>query len=88
MFFSIIFIVLGYAIQIYSYALLIYILMSWVPGLYHTWFGRELGKIIEPYLAIFSFVKPFGIFDFRPLVAWFGLQGMLYLLSYVAGLVG
>ncbi|SFB95196.1 YggT family protein [Fructobacillus durionis] len=84
---SMIFIILSYVIQIYSYALVIYILMSWLPGLYHTWFGRELGKIIEPYLALFSFIKPLGILDLRPLVAFFGLEALSFALAYLQALV-
>ncbi|MBS9334508.1 YggT family protein [Fructobacillus sp. M1-13] len=73
-------VILAYAIQIYSYALVIYILMSWIPRLYHTWFGRELGKIILPYLKLFSFIKPLGFLDLRPLVALLVLEGIV---SYV-----
>ncbi|MBS9338446.1 YggT family protein [Fructobacillus sp. M2-14] len=66
--------ILLYAIQFYTYALLIFVLMSWVPRLYSTWFGRELGKLIRPYLNLFSFIKPLGFFDFRPLAALIVLQ--------------
>ncbi|WP_238479260.1 YggT family protein [Fructobacillus papyrifericola] len=83
-----VFVILRYAIQLYSFALVIYILMSWLPGLYHTWFGRELGKIIEPYLGLFSFIKPLGFLDLRPLIALLVLQGIEdYLLPMLLALV-
>ncbi|MCO0832207.1 YggT family protein [Fructobacillus sp. W13] len=66
--------ILLYVIEFYSYALLAFVLMSWVPRLYNTWFGRELGKLIRPYLNLFSFIKPLGLFDFRPLAAFLVLE--------------
>ena len=37
------------AFQIYMYALIIYILMSWFPGARESTFGEFLGRICEPY---------------------------------------
>ena len=42
--------VLQSAIQIYSYALIIYILLSWFPGARESKFGDFLARICEPYL--------------------------------------
>ncbi len=62
--------ILYYAMQYYQYALLIYILMSWVPNLYHSKFGRVLSAICEPYLEPFRKIIPsFGGFDFSPIFA-------------------
>lgn len=79
------------AIQIYSIALVIYILMSWVPSTRETSFGRLLGRIAEPYLGFFrKFIPPFGMIDFSPIVALLALQligrgiGQIYLILFRA----
>jgi len=62
--------IIASVIQIYSYALIIYILMSWFPNARETSIGRFLATICEPYLAPFSkFVPPIGMLDLSPLVA-------------------
>lgn len=67
--------VIMYAISIYSILLVIYILMSWIPSLRETGFGRFIGKIVEPYLSFFrSFIPPLGMIDFSPIIAIFALR--------------
>lgn len=67
--------IITYAISIYSVLLVIYILMSWVPSLRETGFGRFIGKIVDPYLAFFrSFIPPLGMIDFSPIIAIFALR--------------
>ncbi|MFD6510032.1 MULTISPECIES: YggT family protein [unclassified Bacillus (in: firmicutes)] len=67
--------VLQYAIQIYSYALIIYILLSWFPGARESKFGDFLARICEPYLEPFrKFIPPLGMIDISPLVAIFTLN--------------
>ncbi|MCZ2258858.1 YggT family protein [Sporosarcina sp. G11-34] len=64
-----------YAISIYSFLLIIYILMSWVPSLRETKFGVFVGKIVEPYLSFFrQFIPPLGMIDISPIVAIFALR--------------
>ncbi|MCP1640144.1 YggT family protein [Streptococcus gallinaceus] len=41
------------AIEIYSYVLLAYVLMSWIPGLYETWFGKLVIWLVKPVLQPF-----------------------------------
>ena len=56
------------------YLLYIY-LMSWVPSMRETGFGRILGKVVEPYLAFFrQFIPPLGMIDISPIVAIFALR--------------
>ena len=63
------------AISIYSFLLIIYILMSWVPSMRETAFGKFLGKVVEPYLAFFrQFIPPLGMIDISPIVAIFALR--------------
>ncbi|GBG93942.1 cell division membrane protein [Ligilactobacillus salitolerans] len=71
--------------QLYSLAILVYVLMSWFPGAYQTSFGGFLGRICEPYLSLFNFIPPiFGI-SFAPWVALIVLElverGLMYLLA-------
>jgi len=59
-----------FALNLYSWAIIIYILMSWFPGARESSFGEMLGKICEPYLEIFRrFIPPLGMIDFSPIVA-------------------
>ena len=46
------------AITLYSFLLIIYILMSWVPSIRESRFGQFLGKIVEPYLSFFRQIYP------------------------------
>ncbi|MGF9965600.1 YggT family protein [Bacillus rhizoplanae] len=62
--------ILLYVIQIYSWALIIYILLSWVPGARESTFGDVLARICEPYLEPFRrFIPPIGVIDISPIVA-------------------
>ncbi|MEI4831108.1 MULTISPECIES: YggT family protein [Bacillus] len=62
--------ILLYVIQIYSWALIIYILLSWVPGARESTFGDFLARICEPYLEPFRrFIPPIGVIDISPIVA-------------------
>ncbi|MGP7817587.1 YggT family protein [Niallia sp. 01092] len=62
-------------ITVYSYALIIYILMSWIPSAKETGFGRILARICEPYLEQFRrFIPPIGMIDISPIVAIFVLR--------------
>lgn len=63
------------AISIYSLLLIVYILMSWVPSLRETTFGKIIGMVVEPYLAFFrQFIPPLGMIDISPIVAIFALR--------------
>ncbi len=61
---------ISFGLTIYSFALIVYIFMSWFPGARESQFGELLGKICEPYLEIFrKFIPPLGMIDFSPIVA-------------------
>ncbi|MDF7636725.1 YggT family protein [Leuconostocaceae bacterium ESL0958] len=73
--------ILSAILRYYSYALVVYVIMSWFPRTYQTWFGRQLAQLIQPYLNCFSFIKPLGgILDLRALVAFLVLDFAQYLL--------
>ncbi len=74
--------------QIYTIALVIYILMSWVPSMRETKFGQYLAVIVEPYLGFFrKFIPPLGMIDISPIVALFALSlirsGIISILNIV-----
>ncbi|MDA3130990.1 YggT family protein [Aliibacillus thermotolerans] len=72
--------------QIYSYVIIIYILMSWFPNARESSFGQMLGSIVEPYLEPFrKFIPPLGMIDISPIVAIialhfarFGVQALFF----------
>ncbi len=72
-------------IQYYEYAIVVYILMSWLPGARESGLGRFLGKIVEPYLGMFRFIPPIAMIDFSPIVAIIALNfarsGLLHLVN-------
>ncbi|WP_242222068.1 YggT family protein [Bacillus cereus group sp. BfR-BA-01380] len=62
--------ILFYLLEFYSYALIIYILLTWVPGARESTFGDFLARICEPYLEPFRrFIPPLGVIDISPIVA-------------------
>lgn len=64
--------ILDLALQLYTYALIVYILMSWFPGARESTFGIYLAKISEPYLEQFRrFIPPLGMIDISPIVGIF-----------------
>lgn len=62
-------------IEIYSWALIIYILMSWFPNARGTSIGQFLARICEPYLEPFrKIIPPIGMMDISPIVAFLVLN--------------
>ncbi|HLR59920.1 MAG TPA: YggT family protein [Pseudogracilibacillus sp.] len=73
-------------VMLYSFALIIYIFMSWFPGARESAFGEMLGAITEPYLNIFrQLIPPIGGLDITPIIAILALRfassGLIYLLA-------
>jgi len=61
---------LGTVLRIYSYAIIVYILMSWFPGARESAFGSFLARICEPFLEPFrKIIPPIGMIDFSAFVA-------------------
>ncbi|MBQ0139786.1 MAG: YggT family protein [Kurthia sp.] len=84
--------VIYYAFQLYTYAIIGYVLMSWIPALQNSAIGGFLAKIVEPYLNIFKrFIPPIGMIDISPIVALIALQLIstgLFRTLYYLGLFG
>ncbi|MFC3798154.1 YggT family protein [Cohnella sp. GCM10012308] len=84
-----------YSLQlIYSWLILIYVLMSWLPNVRQSYIGELLGKIVEPYLKPFRKIIPpiGGVLDISPIVAWYALKflvrGLEEVIRFLAGLLG
>lgn len=70
--------------DLYTFAIIAYIFMSWFPGARDSAFGQFLGNLTEPYLSPFRrFIPPIAMIDFSPIVAIFCLQIAEYGLQYV-----
>ena len=62
--------ILAMGLTIYSWAIIVYILMSWFPGARESSFGLMLGRICEPFLEQFRrFIPTIGVIDFSPIIA-------------------
>ncbi|SFK90088.1 YggT family protein [Paenibacillus sp. 1_12] len=73
------FAIVGYVntlIEIYTYMLIAYVLLSWLPSAKESFIGEILGKLCEPYLSIFRrFIPPIaGVIDISPIVALIALR--------------
>jgi len=61
--------------NIYTWLIFIYILMSWIPNARESGFGQMLGQIVEPYLEPFrKIIPPIGMLDISPIVAILALK--------------
>ncbi|WP_019152860.1 YggT family protein [Robertmurraya massiliosenegalensis] len=83
-----IFSILVQLISIYSWALIIYILLSWFPNARESAIGQFLARICEPYLDPFRrIIPPLGMIDISPIVAIlvlrFATNGLWQLYSWI-----
>ncbi|MEX0380411.1 YggT family protein [Leuconostoc sp. MS02] len=68
----------------YEYAIVIYVLMSWLPGAQQSIFGKWLQRIVAPYLNLFRIIPPIGgIIDISPIVAILALNFAINGLSHL-----
>lgn len=84
-----IFSILTTLIEYYSWALIIYILLSWFPNARESVIGQFLAKICEPYLDPFrKIIPPIGMIDISPIVAIlvlrFASSGLAQLYFWIA----
>ena len=71
-------------LDLYSFVLLAYALMSWMPSLYRTWIGQLIIKLARPYLSLFEQLPlRFAGLDFSVLVAIISLQVIQRFISLV-----
>lgn len=74
-------------VQIYQWALIIYIFMSWFPNARESAIGQFLTRICEPYLEPFrKIIPPLGMIDISPIVAFlvlrFATSGLVQLFNW------
>ncbi len=84
--------IVGLAFQIYFFLIIIYVLMSWIPGLRESSFGELVEKLVEPYLGVFrSIIPPLGMIDFSPIIALLALElirsGVYTILNWINGML-
>ena len=73
-----------FLIRIYSFILVIYALLSWLPGSYDTWLGRFIRELSDPYLRLFSKIPlHIGMVDFTVIVALIVLQVIAKILMVI-----
>ncbi|PZD93877.1 YggT family protein [Paenibacillus sambharensis] len=77
--------------DIYSFIIIAYILLSWLPNARESFIGEFLGKLVEPYLAPFRRIIPpiGGMLDISPIVALFALRfiaaGLIAVIRFFVG---
>ncbi|GAA3403977.1 YggT family protein [Paenibacillus hodogayensis] len=89
--------ILGYIGQlgtVYTYLVIAYVLLSWLPNARASFIGEILGKLVEPYLSLFRrFIPPIGgMIDISPIVALIALRfvivGLQAVFAYVLSAFG
>lgn len=79
---------------IYTYLIIAYVLLSWLPNARESFIGEMLGKLVEPYLSVFRrFIPPIGgMIDISPIVALIALRfviiGIQTVVIYILGMFG
>ena len=73
--------ILSTCFTIYTFMLLARIIGSWFPSFAQSKFMRFIGFYTDPYLNIFRrVIPPIGMIDISPMVAFFALQIIQWLL--------
>ena len=82
-----IFSVLASTAQLFSYLLLIRVLLTWFPGVdWNNGVLRALSSLTDPYLNIFrGVIPPIGGFDISPISAFLLLNVIIDTLGGIAG---
>lgn len=78
--------------RIYWFMIIGYILLSWFPQARESPIAQLLSRMVEPYLSIFRFIPPIGIFDISPIIALIALNfvqaGVEYIVLLILGMLG
>jgi len=75
---GILFTAIDVAFQVYTWILIVRIILSWVRHNPHQPVIRFIYEVTEPYLGLFRrFIPPIGAMDLSPIVAFFSL-GILH----------
>lgn len=52
------YLILAFLLDAYSWILIIYVLMTWLPGAMQSRFGQVIVALVRPYLDIFDQIIP------------------------------
>ncbi|EGQ4382925.1 YggT family protein [Staphylococcus pseudintermedius] len=64
-----------FIVKAYTFGMIIYIFMSWLPGARESAVGRWMSKIYEPFLEPFRrIIPPLGLVDISSIVAFLVLN--------------
>lgn len=76
------------AVRIYSWILVIYALLSWLPGAYHSLLGRIVARLCEPYLNLFDRLNlNFGMISLNVVVGILALNLASWGLNFIVRLL-
>lgn len=76
------------AFQVYTWILIVRIILSWVRHNPYQPVIRFIYEVTEPYLALFRrFIPPVGALDLSPIVAFFSLQILRWLVFQALAII-
>ena len=66
---------LGQLISLYSFVVLVAVVLSWIPAARNNQFARLVEAVTEPvFQRVRRLVPPMGGFDMSPMIVMIGLQ--------------
>ena len=69
-------------VQLYSFLMFVWVLLSWIPDLRFSSFYRFLDKLFAPFLEPFRrVIPPINGIDISPILGFFSLQLVVKLLG-------
>ncbi|MGF3073128.1 YggT family protein [Facklamia sp. P13064] len=76
--------------RVYQWVLILYALLSWLPGARESSIGRMIDRLASPYLDIFDrYIPPIGPISINVIIALFTLtfieQGVIWLIITILG---
>lgn len=79
-------------IDVYRFILIIYFLLTWLPGAQQSSFGRIISQLSRPYIDFFrQFIPPIGFISFAGLVGLLALglikSGLVVIINFLIRLV-
>lgn len=82
---SVLITIIARGFQIYQWILIIFALLTWLPGASESAFGQLINRLARPYLDIFDrVIPPLGPISFNVIIALFVLnliqRGVIWLL--------
>lgn len=81
--------VIDIAFQVYIWLIIIRIILSWIRINIYPPFNKFIYEITEPLLGLARrYIPPLGMVDFSPIVVFFGLQLLRYLIISLLWSVG